>query len=106
MPQNGLKLHDNKTEYLLLHSKNLIKPSPPAITIGDGAIAPSHVAKNLGIIFDDTLSLRLHIAGICKSSVFQLHKISQICSPYPFHHKTSCSLFYNIQTELLQQCAV
>ncbi len=78
MPENGPKLNDSETEYVLLHSKNLTKPTPPSITIGDEAIAPSNSAKNLGVIFDDTLSLKPHIAAICKSAFYQLRRISRI----------------------------
>ncbi len=78
MPQNGLKLNDGKTEYLFLHSRNLAKPIPPSITIGDEAIVPSNSAKNLGVIFDDTLSLKPHITAICKSTFYQLCRISRI----------------------------
>ena len=57
MPINGLKPNDSKTQFFLFHSKN--NPSPPTfpITIGDAAISPSQSARNLGVIFDDTLSL-------------------------------------------------
>ncbi len=78
MPQNGLKLNDSKTEYLLLHSKHLAKPTPTSINIGDEAIPPSHSAKNLGVIFDDTLSLKPHVASICKAAFYQLRRISRI----------------------------
>ncbi len=78
MPRNGLKLNDGKTEYLCLHSKNLQAPSSIPINIGNDTISPSPQAKNLGVIFDDTLSLRPHIAAICKSAFFQLRKISCI----------------------------
>ncbi len=79
MPQNGQKLDDSKTEYLLLHSKNVTKPTPPSITIGDEAIVSSDSSKNLGVIFNDTVSLEPHIPAICKSAFYQLHRISRIC---------------------------
>ena len=45
MPQNGLKLNDNKAKYLLLNSKNLAKITPSHITIGDDAIPPPMLPK-------------------------------------------------------------
>ena len=75
-----LKLHDNKTEFLLLYSKNV---GPLSITIGDAAISPSPYSMNLGVIIDDgchdTLSVRPHISATCKSALFHLCRISCIC---------------------------
>ncbi len=76
MPLNGLKLNDSKTEFLLFHSKNIPPPTNLPIIISEAAIQPSPSARNLGVIFDDTLSLHPHIAAICKSSFFHLCCIS------------------------------
>ena len=60
MRQNFLKLNDKKTEFLLFGSRQqLSKVSLPFITIGDSQITPSSQARNLGVIFDSTMTLNL-----------------------------------------------
>ena len=62
MRQNFLKLNDEKTEFLLFGSRQqLSKVSLPFITIGDSQITPSSQARNLGVIFDSTMTLKPHI---------------------------------------------
>ena len=59
MRQNFLKLNDEKTEFLLFGSRQqLSKVSLPFITIGDSQITPSSQARNLGVIFDSTMTMR------------------------------------------------
>ena len=100
MPQNGLKLNDSKTEYLLLHSKILAKPTPPSITIGDEAIAPSDSAKNLGVIFDDIPQAPHHCClQMCFLPACQDKQNMQI--PNPLSRKDSCTLLRVVQTQLL-----
>ena len=59
--QNFLKLNDDKTEFLLFGSRQqLTKVSVPYISIGDARIAPSLKARNLGVIFDSSMTLQPH----------------------------------------------
>ena len=79
MKDNFLKLNDDKTEFLLLGSPNqLSKIDIPFIKIGDSQIMPSNQARNLGIIFDSSMSLKPHISNIVRSSVFQIRNIGNI----------------------------
>ena len=64
MRQNFLKLNDETTEFLLFGSRQqLSKVSLPFITIGDSQITPSSQARNLGVIFDSTMTLKPHISN-------------------------------------------
>ena len=59
MRQNFLNLNDEKTEFLLFGSRQqLSKVCLPCITIGDSQITPSSQARNLGVIFDSTMTLK------------------------------------------------
>ena len=79
MRQNFLKLNDEKTEFLLFGSRQqLSKVSLPFITIGDSQITPSSQARNLGVIFDSTMTLKPHISNIVRVSSFHIRNISQI----------------------------
>ena len=72
MPLNGLKLNDGKMEFLAIHSKYKIPAFTPTILIGQDEISPSTTARNLGVIFDTTLSLHPHISSVVKAAFFQV----------------------------------
>ena len=79
MRQNFLKLNDEKTKFLLFGSpQQLSKVSLPFITIGDSQITPSSQARNLGVIFDLTMTLKPHISNIVRISSFHIRNISRI----------------------------
>ena len=81
MRRNFLKLNDEKTEFLLFGSRQqLSKVYLPFITIGDSQITPSSQARNLGVIFDSTMTLKLktHISNIVRVSSFHIRNISRI----------------------------
>ncbi len=50
----------------------------PTIQIGDNKIKTSATARNLGVIFNTTLSFKPHIASVTKAAFFHLCHISQI----------------------------
>ena len=75
MRQNFLKLNDQKTEFLLFGSRQqLSKVSLPFITIGDSQITPSSQARNLGVIFDSTMTLKPHISNIVVRNISRIRK--------------------------------
>ena len=76
IPLNGLKWNDAKTELLQIQSKYGNKVSSIGINIGIDHIDHSASARNLGVLFDDTLSP--YVSSICISAVFQLWQISRI----------------------------
>ena len=78
MPLNGLKLNNSKTEFMLLQSKFAARVPAPNIQIGCDSVVPTKSARNLGVIFDDTLSLAPHISATCRAAFFQLRKIRRI----------------------------
>ena len=79
MQDNFLKLNDQKTEFVLIGSKKqLSKVHVPHITIGDSDITPAACARNLGVIFDTSMSLSSHISNIVRSSSFHLRNIGRI----------------------------
>ncbi len=57
MPLNQLKLNNSKTEFLFIHSKFRDELSTPTIRIGDDNMSSSSTAGNLGVLFDDSLTL-------------------------------------------------
>ena len=79
MDSNKLKLNDEKTEFTVLKNKHQIKDHIDCkMTINDIEIESTPNLRNLGIMFDEDLSLSYHINSIFKSATFHLSRISSI----------------------------
>ena len=81
MTSNKLQLNEDKTEVLLIHSqyKNLPDTCPNSMIIGDSEMIKfSKEARNLGVVFSDTLDMNRHINNICRSAYCELRKISSV----------------------------
>ena len=64
MTQNKLQLNEGKTEALLIDPQN--SPNHPlSITIGQNDICFSRSVRNLGVIFDDKLSMKQQVSKMC-----------------------------------------
>ena len=77
MPLNSLKLNDDKTEFLPIHSKFLKSTSETPIQIGEVIVDPTPLARNLGIVFDNAHTLKPHINSVWKSAYFHICHVSQ-----------------------------
>ena len=75
---NMLKMNRDKTELLVLNGRQ--RPLPPLTTISvcDEEINRSTKARNVGVIYDSSLSMENHIMAICKAAFFHLRNISRI----------------------------
>ena len=78
MTTNKLKLNNDKSEFLFLHSRFRHSLPPPTISVGMENIRPSQQARNLGGIFDDTMSLSPHVNTIVKGAFYHIRNISKI----------------------------
>ena len=79
MSKNMLLLNDEKTEFFVAANHRLLKTlSDVTITIGNTVIKPSSCVKNLGVIFDSTMSMSNHVSSICKTINFHLRNLSQV----------------------------
>ena len=74
-----LKINDSKTEF-----KNFPIPllrtdlSSVSINVGDSQILLSSKARDLGVVFDECLSLNAHVSAICKSTHFHFQNIGRV----------------------------
>ena len=76
---HNLKFNDEKTEVIVFGTVHQIRKMQPfSIKVGQSSVTPSKSVKNLGVIFDETLSMNEHITKICQKSNFQLIKLYQI----------------------------
>ena len=73
-----LKLNNDKSEFLFLHSRFRHSLPPPTISVGMENIRPSQQTRNLGVIFDDTMSLSPHVNTIVKGAFYYIRNISKI----------------------------
>ena len=80
MIHNKLQLNDDKTELMLATPKKLQNNSslPQYANINNSNIPFSPSVRNLGVIFDRTLSFKKHISSVCKLAYLELRRISTI----------------------------
>ena len=79
MTQNKLQLNESKTEIVLFGKPtDLKKTDNQVLEINSSNVVPSRKAKNLGIIFDQTLSMNDHVSSVCKTLYFEISRISLI----------------------------
>ena len=65
-----LKLNDDKTKLLLVHSKYRQIPPLLPFVVGNEMIMPTECARNIGVLFDHNLTRDRQITSVCKSAFF------------------------------------
>ena len=75
---NKLKLNDDKTQLIVFSSKYRPRPYLSNVHIGSECIEQSNTVRNLGVLFDQTLSFGEHVSKLYKSSHYHLRSISKI----------------------------
>ena len=78
MSINRLKLNKVKTKLLYLFSEYNPQQSLPPLCSGTDVIKPSSNARNIGVIFNTTMSMLPHVNDVCKSAFYHCHTISHI----------------------------
>ena len=80
MTRNLLKLNaEKKTEVIYITPPHFQhKLNPLSINIDGTTVIPTASARNIGVIFDKTLSFHEHVSAICKTCVYHLRNISAI----------------------------
>ena len=65
MSINRLKLNKDKTELLYVFSKYNPQQCLPPLRFGTDIIKPSSYARNIGAIFNTTMSMPHHVNNVC-----------------------------------------
>ena len=65
---------------MVLHAKHRPKPPLDSITVGDASVEPTSSTRNIGAIFDDTMSFEDHVNELCRTAFYHIRNISRICS--------------------------
>ena len=79
MSANFLCFNDSKTEVIFFGSKYSLRNEPQMpLKVGNELITPTMSARNIGVVMDQSMSLKEHIANICKSAWQHLRQIGMI----------------------------
>jgi hypothetical protein len=76
---NKLSNNCEKTEFLLAGSKHgLSKTTVTSVDVDQSSIAAADKVKNLGVLFDRTMSMEAQVKNICRKVFINLKNIAQI----------------------------
>ena len=83
MVANNLKLNDSKTDFFVVATSahNLRNLPNVQLNAGSTLTSPSATIRNLGIIFDDRISMSHQFSHICSTVTFYLRNIARINLP-------------------------
>ena len=78
MLSNKLKLNKDKSEVLVISSSYRPRPPLSSVDICNETVSCSPSARNIGVIFDQSLCMVPHVNAVCQSSFFHLRNIGFI----------------------------
>ena len=79
MLSNKLKIKDEKTEAMLIGSRQTVNiTKAESIQIGGKNILLNLHVKNLGVFLGNTLSMEQHIRHLCRSAYLAMRQIASI----------------------------
>ena len=104
MALNKLKLNKDKTDLLYLCSKHNPQQSIPPLRFGPDihVIRPSSSSRNIGIVFDSTMSMLPRVKSVRKSAFYHLWNI--FCIRKLLSTKTTETLVHAFVTSKLDHC--
>ena len=76
--QNKLQLNEDKTEALLIDPSHRCPSPPSSLCFGQSSVPFSECARNLGVMFDQTMSMKAQVDKICQSTYIELRRIASI----------------------------
>ena len=84
MTYNMLKLNGDKTEILIITSKQQVsKVTGITMDFDNAIIRPASNVRNLRVILDSTFNMDQQVNNICKTSYWQIHKIDWLDQKVP-----------------------
>src|SRR5271163_1466797 len=103
MQANLLMLNDSKTEVILLGTKQqLSKLSNLQILVGSAKIKSCDKVRNLGVIFDNNMTMHDYVNNICKTSYFYIHLLGKL--EKFFDKNTAAMVTHAFVTSRLDYC--
>ena len=74
--RQSAKVNDDKTDALVLSSRNNRANHITVIKVVDCNITPSRTGRNIGVIFDTEMSMGNHVKHVCCTSYYHLRNMS------------------------------
>jgi hypothetical protein len=79
MMANKLQMNDSKTEMIKIGTKHKMQQiSACSATIFDCTLSFASSVRNLGVLFDETLTMEAHINQLCRTLNYHLRRIAKI----------------------------
>ena len=79
MIMDKMEINDINTEFLIIGmTQKLNKVNIKTLSVGDSAVAAATMAPNLGVLFDEKMTLLPHINNTCKTAFYYIHNIRRI----------------------------
>ena len=78
MTANKLKLNNDKTDLLVFTARHHPQPMLKSIYVGTDLVNASESARNVGVSFNNLITMEKQITLICKSAFYHLHNIAKI----------------------------
>jgi len=79
MYQNKLQLNQEKTEFMIIATPRVLSTLPDIqLKLGDIYVHASTSVKNLGVVFDSTMSMTDQVSAVCKSVNFHIRNLWRI----------------------------
>ena len=73
MIMDKMKINDIKTEFMIIGTKQLLNEvNIKTSSVSDSAVAPAAMARNLGVLFDENMTLLPHI-NACKTAFYYIY---------------------------------
>ncbi len=78
MADNFLQLNDDKTEFLVICSRYQQRPQFGSLQIGSTEVSESVCARNIGVIFDNSMLQTQHVNKVTSLSFLQIRNLGHI----------------------------
>ena len=79
MIRDKLMINDEKTEFMMIATRAQLAKVLSTLTVGEAEIVPTEGnIRNIGVLFDNTLSMSPKVNMICKSGYYYLRNIKRI----------------------------
>ena len=103
MRRNMHKFNDDKTELIVFASRyNQHLYSDVSMMTGNTTVVCEPQVKNLGVIFDQVLSMRQHVNYTSRELDFILETSAELGDTYPRNLQISGAVVSHLTTRLLQ----
>ena len=103
MTTNKLMLNANKTEVICISSNCFNdQVSINQFSVDDTIVIPASSVRNIGVMFDNTMSMKNQVTSLCKAAHFHLWNIGRIRKPITYE---ACEkLIHALITSRLDYC--